>query len=280
VIAGAAARLAERTLPRLPSSLEVPISVVAGMVAYRTSAGARAAVRENLAIVAPERQDRERLVRLTFVEQVRHYLEIFRLAQLDHEKIRRAIVVDGWEHFAAAAALGRGVVLASGHIGPVSVCGQLIVARGYNVTLPIENETTELARAINRARTRMGLQFVETGSAMGIARVLKRGDILGVLADRAVTGVGERVPFFGRTALLPSAHVALALRTGAVLMPAFAHRDGNTLRAVFEPAIELARTGDRDADVRDGVRRWASVLERHIRPAPEQWSVFEAVWRR
>jgi KDO2-lipid IV(A) lauroyltransferase len=92
--------------------------------------------------------------------------------------------------------------------------------------------------------------------------------------------VGERVPFFGRPALLPSVHVALALRTGAVLMPAFAHRDGNVLRAVFEPELELPRTGDRDADVREGVRRWAAVLEPHIRVAPEQWSVFEAVWRR
>jgi len=49
---------------------------------------------------------------------------------------------------------------------------------------------------------------------------------------------------------------------------------------VFEPALELARTGDRDADVREAMRRWVPVLERHIRQAPEQWSVFEPVWRR
>jgi KDO2-lipid IV(A) lauroyltransferase len=101
-----------------------------------------------------------------------------------------------------------------------------------------------------------------------------------MLADRAITGVGERVPFFGRPALLPSAHVALALRTGAVLLPAFAHREGNVLHAAFEPELELVRTGDRDADIRDGVRRWAAVLEPQIRVAPEQWSVFEPVWRR
>jgi KDO2-lipid IV(A) lauroyltransferase len=101
-----------------------------------------------------------------------------------------------------------------------------------------------------------------------------------VLGDRAITGVGERVPFFGRPALLPSAHVALALRTGAALMPAVAHREGNVLRAVFEPELELRRTGDREADLRDGMLRWAAALEPHIRVAPEQWSVFEPVWRR
>jgi len=280
VIAGVAARLAEGTLPRLPSSLELPIALLGGAIAYRASEGARAAVRENLAIVAPGRRDRERLVRQAFVEQLRNYIEIFRLARLDHEKVKRAVVTDGWERFEAAVASGRGVVVASAHVGPISVCGQIIVANGHQITLPIENESGELARAINRARTRMGLRFVETDSALGIARILKRGGVLGVVADRAVTGVGERVPFFGRPALLPSAHVALALRTGAVLLPAFAHRDGRVLRAVFEPELELQRTGDRDADLREGVRRWAAVLERHISVAPEQWTVFEAVWRR
>lgn len=280
MIAGAAARLAEGTLPHLPSILEVPIATVGGTLAYRASSSARDAVRENLAIVAPERRDRERLVRQTFVEQVRHYIEIFRLARLDHEKVRQAVVTAGWDRFVAAVARGNGVIVASAHVGPVSVCGQIIAANGYDITLPIEKETGELARSINRARTRMGLRFVETDSALGIHRILKRGGILGVLADRAVTGVGERVPFFGQPALLPSVHVALALRTGAVLMPAFAHRDGNILRAVFEPELELPRTGDRDADVREGVRRWAAVLEPHIRAAPEQWSVFEPVWRR
>ncbi|HAF08544.1 MAG TPA: hypothetical protein DCK98_00460 [Chloroflexi bacterium] len=280
MIAGAAARLAEGTLPHLPSILEVPMATVGGTLAYGASSRARGAVRENLAIVAPERRDRERLVRQTFVEQVRHYIEIFRLARLDHEKVRQAVVTAGWDRFVAAVARGNGVIVASAHVGPVSVCGQIIAANGYDITLPIEKETGELGRSINRARTRMGLRFVETDSALGIHRVLKRGGILGVMADRAVTGVGERVPFFGQPALLPSAHVALALRTGAVLMPAFAHRDGNILRAVFEPELELPRTGDREADVREGVRRWAAVLEPHIRVAPEQWSVFEAVWRR
>ena len=280
VIADLPARLAEGTLPLLPSVLDRPIAMLGGTLAYRASPAARDAVRENLAIVAPQRQDRERLVRQTFVEQVRHYLEIFRLARLDRATIRRTIVVTGWEHFTAAVARGQGVVVASGHIGPISVCGQIIAANGYEITLPVEKETGELARAINRARARMGLRFVETDSAFGIARILKRGGILGMLSDRAVTGVGERVPFFGRPALLPSAHVALALRTGAVLLPGFAHRDGEVLRAVFEPELDLQRTGDRDADLRAGMRLWAAALERHVAQAPEQWSVFEPVWRR
>ena len=279
-IGGAMARLAERTLPHLPAAFDDPIAAAVGTVAYRVSASARDNVRENLAIVAPERTDRERLVRLTFVEQVRHYLELFRIARWDHETVRRSVVVSGWEHVVTAYERGNGVVFASAHLGPISVCGQIFVANGYDVTLPVEKETGELSRVINRLRRRMGLTLVYTGSALGIHRVLKNGGALGLLADRAVTGVGERVPFFGREALLPSAHVALALRTGASLVPGFARREGRTMRARFEPELVLRRTGDHEADVRDGVRRWAELLEKHVRVAPEQWSVFEAFWRR
>ena len=282
-LGGAMARLAERTLPHVPVALQYPIAAAVGAVAYRISTEARANVRENLSIIAPERaegSDRERLVRATFVEQARHYIELFRIARWDHATVRRMVVVTGWEHVVAAYARGNGVVFASAHLGPISVCGQIFVANGYNVTLPVERETGELSRVINRLRRRMGLTLVYTGSALGIHRVLKNGGALGLLADRAVTGVGERVPFFGREALLPSAHVALALRTGASLVPGFAHRAGGVMRATFEPELVLRRTGDHAADVRDGVRRWAELLEVHVRETPEQWSVFEAFWRR
>jgi KDO2-lipid IV(A) lauroyltransferase len=278
--ASASAWLVEDALPLLPPALDLPIARVAGTLAYRMSAGARQAVRENLSIVVPERSDREALVRRTFVEQVRHYLEIFRLARYDRERIRAMVGLTGWEHFTEAVARGKGVVVTSAHVGPVSVCGQIIASNGYDITMPVEKESGELARAVNRARSRMGARFIETESALGIHRILTRGGVLGVLGDRAVTGVGERVPFFGREALLPSAHVVLAIRTGAALIPGFAHRDANGIRADFEPELVLPRTGDRDADVREGVRRWAEVLERHIRMDPAAWSVFEPVWRR
>ena len=93
-----------------------------------------------------------------------------------------------------------------------------------------------------------------------------------------MTGVGERVEFFGRTALLPSAHVALALRTGAALLPAFAWRENEFIVARIEEPLVLASTGDRDSDVRAGVRQFAARLERYVKEHPEQWSVFEPVW--
>ena len=58
MIAGAAARLAERALPHLPAWLEPVVATVGGTIAYRASGSTRDNVRENLAIVAPDRPDR------------------------------------------------------------------------------------------------------------------------------------------------------------------------------------------------------------------------------
>jgi KDO2-lipid IV(A) lauroyltransferase len=252
-----------------------PLAEVAGTLVYLAAPGARRAVRGNLAVIAPEGNPQ---VRRVFVEQTRNYVEIFSIPRLDAKKFLAELQVDGWEHVARAYEQGKGVILASAHLGPVSFVGQMVLAHGYPVALPVEVTTSEFQRSVNRARGGAGLQLIATDSAVGIFRVLREGKVLGILADRAVTGVGERVEFFGREALLPSAAVVLSLRTGAPLLPSFAGRRDGVLTASFEPPLEIPSTGDRAADVREGVQRFARILERYVRDAPEQWTVFEDFW--
>jgi len=274
----ALARAAERALPLMPRALIGPFAEALGTLVYLAAPGARRAVRGNLAVIAPERNGRG-LVRRIFVEQTRNYVEIFSIPRTDPKKLLAELRTDGWEHVARAYEQGKGVILASAHLGPVSVVGQMVLAHGYPVALPVEVERSDFQRAVNRARGGAGLQLIRTDSSRGIFRVLREGKVLGILADRAVTGVGERVEFFGREALLPSAAIVLSLRTGAPLLPSFAGRSDGRLTASFEPPLDIPNTGDRAADVREGVQRFARVLERYVRRTPEQWTVFEDFWR-
>jgi len=261
----------------MPTAISMPLAAFAGMAAYAASPGARHAVRANLSVVAPEKAN-DATVRRVFVEQARNYLEIFRLHRIDRARLREMVAMRGWEHFLAAHAQGRGVIVASAHLGPISVVGQVLVANGYPVVLPVESEHSEFQRAVNRARGSMGMQLVYPETPLAVYRALRQRKVFGLLADRAVTGVGERVPFFGREALIPSVHVALALRTGAPVIPAFSMREGDRLVASFEPPLALVTTGHHDADLREGVRRWTAVLERYVSRYVEQWTVFERVW--
>jgi lauroyl/myristoyl acyltransferase len=273
--ARALARAAEWALPRVPPAWQGPISEIVGTIAYLSAPRGRSAVRANLAIIAPERSLSARRV---FVNQVRQYLEVFQIPRLDQARFDATVRLEGWDHFLCAERLGKGVIFGSAHLGPVALVGQVLMQRGYTLTLPAEKTDSEFMHAVNRARQAQGLVLVPVDSALGIHRVIRDGGVLGILADRAVTGVGERVEFFGRPALLPSAQVALALRTGAALVPAFAWRENGLLFARIEAPIELVSTGDREADVRAGVRRFAARLETYIKKYPEQWTVFEPVW--
>jgi lauroyl/myristoyl acyltransferase len=277
VVSTAAIHAAERVLPQIPSALVAPVAQIMGTLAYAASPGARHAVRANLDVIAPGRGSAS-LVRHIFAEQSRNYLEIFRLTRTDAATLRATIEKRGWENFTTAYALGKGIIVASAHLGPISVVGQVLVAEGYPTVLPVETEHSEVQRAVNRARAAIGLQIVRADTPLAVVRALRDGKVLGLLADRAVTGVGERVMFFGGEALIPSVHIALGLRTGAPVIPAFSLRIGNALVASFEPPLDLRSTGDRHADVRAGVEQWARVLETHIGRYPEQWTVFERVW--
>jgi phosphatidylinositol dimannoside acyltransferase len=271
----ALANAVEWVLPRVPPAWQGPISEAVGTIAYLAAPRARAAVRANLRAIAPERSLSTRRV---FVNQVRQYLEVFQIPRLDRARFDSIVRVDGWDRFLCAERLGKGVIFGSAHLGPIALVGQVLIGRGYTLTLPAEKTDSELMRAVNRARQAQGLRLVPMDSALSLHRVIREGGVLGILADRAVTGVGERVEFFGRTALLPSAHVALALRTGAALVPAFTWRENGLLCARVEEPLELVSTGDRAADVRTGVRQFAALLERYIKEHPEQWTVFEPVW--
>ena len=63
------------------------------------------------------------------------------------------------------------------------------------------------------------------------------------------------------------------------LQPKVSHARRMRLAATFEPPLDIPNTGDRAADVREGVQRFARVLERYVRRNPEQWTVFEDFWR-
>lgn len=276
MLTGALSRTAEHALPLLPGILVGPFAEVFGTLAYLASPAARRNVRANLAVIAPDRRTSARRV---FVEQTRNYVELFSIPHIKPERLIATLRVEGWEHVAHAYEQGKGVILASAHLGSVSFVGQLVLAHGLPVALPVEVDTSEFQRSVNRARGGAGLQLIRTDSSLGIFRVLREGKVLGILADRAVTGVGVRVEFFGRPALLPNAAVVLSMRTGAPLLPSFAGRTDGVLTATFEPPLEIPRTGDRESDAREGVQRFARVLERYVRDAPETWTVFEDFWR-
>jgi KDO2-lipid IV(A) lauroyltransferase len=188
--------------------------------------------------------------------------------------------VRGWRHLVAARSRGHGVILLTAHLGPWEMGGALLAGRGVPFSAVARpHRDSRVTRFFDRIRERAGVSVIAADGAVHEALdVLRRNGIVALLADRVARGSGAEVPFFGRSARLCRSPAALALRTGACILPAFAlhGRDGR-LRLVFDRPIVPRRRGG-EGSMEWAVTRCAAALERRIRLHPDQWFAFERIW--
>ena len=136
---------------------------------------------------------------------------------------------------------------------------------------------------INRYRCLSGNQPIEKNrSARAILKVLGEGGTVGILADTNTSlDEGVFVDFFGRPASTTSGIARIALRTDAAVIPGFLAWDADEkkYRLQFARALELVRTGDEDADVRENTARFMAVIEAWVREHPDQWLWVHKRWK-
>jgi KDO2-lipid IV(A) lauroyltransferase len=188
----------------------------------------------------------------------------------------RAMPVRGLEHLARARAGGRGVVLATAHVGPSMNLAQALGGRGHRLyvatTRRLEDGRPPGARARwirhhDRWVEEVGCRWVrlEGGGAFDVLRaLLERGEVCWVNWD-----VRGALPMrvLGRTARVRSGLARLARETGAPVVPAFAWRDGTGQVAEILPALDPGRH-DTERELMDALgARVEPTLRAHLAQA-------------
>ncbi|HOU24362.1 MAG TPA: lysophospholipid acyltransferase family protein [Anaerolineae bacterium] len=271
-------------MPLVPPSLGYRLFTRIGDLSYDKGTTARQNVDDNLRHVLGEQADPARtasVAREIFRNQARNYYDLFRVASLSEEKIRQLVTVHGLEHIEQALSQGKGLIAVTAHFGNLDVVAQAFALHKYPITVVAEHLKPEkLFQYVTSLRASKGIQIIPADSFLRpIFRTLRQNGIVGIAADRNLTGTGSVVNLFGAPALLPDGHVQLALRTGAPLGFFFSlRRPDNTFEAHIEPPLDLERTGDQERDVRSGMAQIAAVLEKHIGQHPEQWVMFQPIW--
>jgi KDO2-lipid IV(A) lauroyltransferase len=105
---------------------------------------------------------------------------------------------------------------------------------------------------------------------------------VGILADNNTQPAeGVFVDFFGIPACTTAGLARFALHTGAAVVPGFLHWDNalRKYRLCFEPQVELIRTGDAAADIRENTQRFTQVIENYVRRYPDQWLWVHRRWK-
>ena len=146
---------------------------------------------------------------------------------------------------------------------------------------PIKN--TRVDALVTRYRGFSGNQPIEKNeSVRTILRVLRDGGTVGILADQNTTPVeAVFVDFFGIPAATTAGLARLARRTGAAVVPAHSYWDASLgkYRLRYEPALELARSDDEEADIRENTALFNKTLEVFIRRFPDQWFWVHRRWK-
>ena len=270
-------------LPR-PAARFAGASFAAAAYALRTPL--RRAAMFNLTLAFPDWSDakRKRVIRRMIQQIGWMAAEFSQFPKYTRENIQKIVVLDGFENFDAARRRGKGVLFLTGHMSAWELAPFAHALYGHPLHFlvrPIANRRVDAL--INRYRCLSGNQPIQKNkSARSILRILADGGTVGILSDHnTVLEESVFVDFFGIPASTTSGLARIALRTDAAVVPGFLSWDSarRKYRLRFEPAIELARTGDEENDVRENTARFTKTIEDYVRAYPDQWLWVHKRWK-
>ena len=255
-----------------------------GRVAHAVDAFHRDIALENLARAFPSRDaaDRRTLTRDMFAHFGALLFELLKVGQLSQAELLRLIEFEGSERVAAAYAQGKGVLFFTGHFGywEIQAIAQPLVAYPVSVLArPLDNPS--LHEWLERIRTSTGNTVIyRQGAIRKVLRDLANNRGVAILIDQHLHSPDVvYVDYFGRPAATTSALAALALRTGAAVIPVFAlPLPGGRYRFVYEHPVDPPGSDTADA-VTQFTQRCTDVLEMYVRRHPELWLWMHRRWR-
>ena len=241
----------------------------------------------NLRRVVPDAADRElrELSRASMRSYLRYWREAFRLPNLSNEEIVSTHVCVDEHLLAKAIDDGKGVVLALPHMGNWDHAGAwLAIAHGGFTTVAERLKPESLYERFLTYRRSLGMEVLPlTGGGAGPFRTLleraRTGHVICLLADRDLTENGIAVTFFGETATMPAGPAALAIASGAALLPVTMWYEPGLSFTRIHAEVPVPATGTRAEKVAAMTQAVADVFAEGIAEHPQDWHMLQRLWR-
>jgi KDO2-lipid IV(A) lauroyltransferase len=214
---------------------------------------------------------------------MRYFGEAFRLPAWSHQHILDRMVLDNEHRLDEAHARGKGVIFALPHTANWDWAGAYIALRGHPFTTVAERLKPEsLFERFVAYRESLGMEVLPlTGgvSTLGVlARRLREGRLICLLSDRDLTASGVPVTFFGEEARMAAGPAALAVQTGAALIPVTLSYEAPGMRAQLHPEVEVPTGGTRREKVASMTQSVADAYAHGIAAHPQDWHMLQPLW--
>ena len=178
---------------------------------------------------------------------------------------------------------GKGVIFLVSHFGNWEIMAHACVSEGYklaSVARPLKNplidQEIEGMRCFNGA-----VILKKKWVAREIIKRLKKNWCIAILADQYAGRYAPFVPFFGHPVSTSPAVALLAMRTGAVVLPAFNVRKAYGKNHIYTcDPVEISHTDNKDKDIIENCARFNRIIEEWVRRYPDHWLWMHRRWRR
>lgn len=248
-------------------------------VAPRQRKRALEQIQESLGI-SPDEADR--IIRSLFIKMGQTFLEVMYMPSLNPENIKQFVHIENRHYLADALAQGKGIVFLTAHIGNWEWLGASLSMDGFPMTSVIKRQPNDQhTRILNEYRQMVGIEIFARGTTelVAAAKSLKKGKILGFLADQDAGPTGLFIEFLGKVASTPLGPAVFAKRFGSPVVPVFIvrHSEGGH-RVIINPPLYYQDTGNEDEDLASLTKNMTAVIEAAIKQYPDEWIWFQKRW--
>jgi lauroyl/myristoyl acyltransferase len=204
-------------------------------------------------------------------------IEVFLIPIVKKKYFNKYITVDGKEHTYEAFKQGKGVILAAFHAGNWELSNIVCANLGFSFSLFVrEQQLVRLNELLNSLRCAQGYKIIQRGNQVrGLVEALKKNEAVGMTVDQGGK-TGELVKFFGKEASMATGAVKLALKYGAVILPAYYTRiNGPYQKVIIGEAFPI----NQEKSVKENLQRLVSVFEKIIRQYPHEYYWPYKIWK-
>lgn len=229
------------------------------------------------------------LSRAAMRSYARYYLETFRLQGIPLQRIRDGMHVNEENVDLTLRHMrdGRGVIYALPHMGDFEQAGLWVnqYGAGSLTTVAERLKPESVFQKFLAFRQGLGMEVLATTGGPHpfgmMAQRLRAGKLVCLVADRDLSDTGVEVDFFGEKALFPAGPAALAVQTGAALMPVSCWFVGEAeWGAHVYDEIPVPASGTRKEKAAVMTQALARVFEEAIREHPEDWHMLQRLFVR
>ena len=240
------------------------------------------AVKQMMESLHNSQEEAEKLIRASFINMGKNFMEALYMPALNKENFHKHIEIDHLEIMEQALAEKHGVVVLTGHVGNWEWLSAAFTMNDMPVTAIAKPQPNmDYTNALNELRSKINVEIFSRGTSelLSAAKALKKGKILGFLADQDAGPGGAFIEFLGKTASTPMGAAVFAKKFNSPIVPAFILRqpDGHH-RVEIGEIMRYEDTGDSDKDLFDLTYKMTKFLEKKILDNPTQWLWFQQRW--